>query len=504
MSTVHPLPALALEIRHLLPADLPVHLVGGAVRDWLLQRPVVDLDFVIPQGALYWARRLAQTLGADVFPLDPRRGIARVLLHTPQGLRVIDISDYRGATLEEDLRARDFTINAMALDPLQPEHLVDPLGGLQDLLERRLRLCSPTALTEDPVRVLRGVRLALDLDLTVLPETRQALREAVALVGRASPERLREELFKTLELPKAPAALRLLQHFGALRVLLPEVAETVGVPLPPDRYQGDDLWEHTLRVLTRARELLQVLLPPYDPDKVANTALAQVTWRLGRFRFSLDTWWKSPLAGYRPRQQLFWLAALYHDVGKSRVNPQHPDPEAHARASAAMMVHRARSLRLARNEIRWLERLVRWHMWPQRFAQRLPQPLDLYRFYREAQEAGPAIGLLHLANIWSHARHRPPERSFWEHHVEVVRRMWEAWWEQRENWVHPRPLLTGDQLIREFGLTPGPELGDLLEALKEAQVAGEVTSSEAARAWVRTWLQQQGQAYGKISSSNGS
>ncbi len=503
MTTAHPLPALALEVRHLLPPDLPVHLVGGAVRDWLLQRPVVDLDFVVPRDALQWARHLARELDADVFPLDPKRGIARLLLHTSQGVRIIDLADYRAPTLEEDLRLRDFTINAMALDPLNPQALIDPLGGLQDLLDRRLRLCTPHALTDDPIRVLRAIRLALDLDLTLTPETRRALPQAAPLLSRAAPERLRDELFKLLELPQAAAALRLLHHIGALAVVLPEIAELPGVALPP-AYAGDDLWEHTLRVLDRARDLLRVILPPYDPDKVANIALAQVTWRLGRFRFAFEGWWKEPLAGYRGKGALFWLGALYHDAGKTRVGVQHPDPEAHARASAAMLVQRAQHLRLARTEIRWLERLVRHHMWPQRFDQALPTPLDLYRFYRESGQAGPAIGLLHLANLWSRARHRPVPRALWEHHVEVVRRMWEAWWERRETWVQPRPYLSGDQLIQEFGLTPGPELGHLLEALKEAQVAGEVTSPQQAREWVRAWLTQQGQPYGKISSSNGS
>lgn len=502
MKTAHPLPALALEVRHLLPADLPVHLVGGAVRDWLLQRPVVDLDFVVPKDALYWARKVADALDADFFPLDPQRGIGRVLVHTPQGLNIIDFADYRAPTLEEDLHQRDFTINAMALDPRRPDRLIDPLHGLQDLLDRRLRLCFPQALEEDPVRVLRAVRLALDLELSIEPDTRNRMREAVVYLNRVSPERVREELFKMFELKSAPAALRVLLHLGALDQILPEAAAMKGVSLPPD-YGEDDLWDHTIHTLERALDLLDALLPPYNPDKVANLLLAQVSWRLGRYRFQLDEMWRAPLAGYRPRSGVFILGVLYHDVGKTHVGPEHPDKEAHARVSATLVARRARALRLARSEIRWVRRLVQHHMWPQRFLRELPDPLALYRFYRETHEAGVLVGLLHLANLWSKAG-VDVDRTIWNHHVDVVRRLWEAWWERRDTWVHPRPLLTGDVLIREFGLTPGPVVGQALEALKEAQVTGEVQDVQAARAWVQAWLSQQGESYGKISSSNGS
>ncbi len=501
MKPLQPLPPLAVEVRHLLPADLPVHLVGGAVRDWFLQRPVVDLDFVLPKDALHWARQVARHLNAAYFPLDRARGIARVLLETPQGVRILDFADYRAPTLEEDLRLRDFTINALALDPLYPDRLVDPTRGLQDLLDKRIRACTPHAFADDPVRVVRAVRLALDLDFHIEPETQKAMRKAVPLLSRVSVERLRDEIFRVFGLRKVSAALRLLARLGALDFALPEAAAMPGVPLPP-RYGQDDLWEHSLHTLDRLQDLLDALLPPYDPDKVANVHLAQVSWRLGRYRQRLAEYLRASLAGFRPRRALLVLATLYHDVGKIRL-PHHPDPEAHARGGAVRMAERARALRLARAEVRWLRRVVRWHMWPQRFPADLPRPLDLYRFYREAGDAGVAVGLVHLANVAAREGLHL-ERALWEHEVDVVRRMWEAWWEHRDDWVTPRPLLSGESLIRDFGLTPGPVVGHLLEALKEAQVVGQVTTPDQARAWVADWLQKQGAAYGKISSSNGS
>ena len=504
MTGLHPLPELAVEVRRLLPADLPVHLVGGAVRDWLLQRPVVDMDFVLPHGALHWARHVARHLQADVFPLDPERDVARVILQTAQGRQVLDFAAYRGPTLEDDLRLRDFTINALAVDPLQPHRLIDPTHGLQDLKDRRLRLCYPQAALDDPVRVLRAVRFALELNLAILPETRKALRLAAARLSLVSPERVRDELFRLLGLRAFPSALRLLRRLNGLAPVLPEAEAMTEVALPPSYGEDRTLWDHTLHTLEHLQDLLDALLPPYDPDKVANVFLAQVSWRLGRYRHRLADYLREEMVGFRPRLGLLKLGVLYHDVGKQQVPVLHPDPEAHARAGRVMMEERARALRLAREEVRWLGRFVGQHMWPRRYQQgALPEPVDLYRFYRTAGEAGVALGLLHLADFRAKAGLKVP-RSAWKHQVDVVRRMWEAWWEHRETWIDPVPLLRGHDLMQALGLTPGPLLGRILEALKEAQVAGEVTTREQALDWVRAWLQTQGPDYGKISSSNGS
>lgn len=502
MSQLHPLPELAVTVRKRLPADMPVHLVGGAVRDWLLQRPVVDMDFVLPRDAVSWARRVARDLNADFYVLDEARGVARVLVTTKEGRRILDFANYRAPTLEEDLRLRDFTINAMAIDPLRPQTLIDPLHGLQDLLDKRLRLCTPTALLDDPLRVLRAVRFALDLDLSLLPETRQAIREAVPYLNRVSAERIRDEFVRLVELPKFPAALRLLHRLEALERFLPEVACLDTVALPPG-YADATVWHHTLHTLERLQDLLDALLPPYDPDKVANILLAQVSWKLGRYRHALDALLKEIRAGFRPVLVLFKLGVLFHDAGKGKVPPEHPDPEAHARAGRLLVKQRMEALHFARGEIRWLERFVAHHMWPRRYVQAgLPEPVDLHRFFRGTEETGFPIGLLHLADFWAKAGLKV-DREAWAHQVDIVRRIGEAWWEHRDEWISPQPLLRGDEVIQALGRAPGPWVGALLQALQEAQVAGQVQTKAQALAWAQAWVAQQGALYAREASDNG-
>ena len=172
------------------------------MRDALLGRPVHDLDFAVERNARAAARRVADSLKVAYYPLDVERDTGRVVAIQPDGSRqVMDFALLQGADIYSDLSARDFTINAMALDLRHPDQLIDPLGGAADLRSRQLRLCSATALEDDPVRILRGIRLASSLNYRLLPETLQRLRLALPGLPRVSPERVRDELFRILEGP---------------------------------------------------------------------------------------------------------------------------------------------------------------------------------------------------------------------------------------------------------------------------------------------------------------
>jgi len=166
------------QILAVLPADIPIYLVGGAVRDLLLNRLTHDLDFLVPENAIQISRTVANSLSGGVYALDPQRDTGRVIITTQANERYfLDFASFRGVDLESDLRNRDFTINAIALDIREPESLIDPLGGARDLQNKQLRLCSPASIENDPLRILRGARLASEFDLRILPETRHKLRQ---------------------------------------------------------------------------------------------------------------------------------------------------------------------------------------------------------------------------------------------------------------------------------------------------------------------------------------
>ena len=150
-----------------LPSNQPIHLVGGAVRDILLNRVTHDLDFVVPSDGIKTARRVSKALKGAFFPLDAENDVGRVIIISADNSRdVLDFSSYRGTSLDSDLHARDFSINALAWD-LRSRQLIDRLGGVEDLRGRRIRVCSKSSIVEDPVRILRAVRIAASLGFKI-------------------------------------------------------------------------------------------------------------------------------------------------------------------------------------------------------------------------------------------------------------------------------------------------------------------------------------------------
>ncbi|MFZ6030321.1 MAG: CCA tRNA nucleotidyltransferase [Chloroflexota bacterium] len=482
------LPPLLGRVAAVLPDGIAAYAVGGMVRDVLLGRPSCDWDLAVSGGALRMARRVADRLEGAYFPMDVEHDTARVILHLEGGRRIhLDFAGLRGGGLDSDLQARDFTVNAMAVDIRQPEALLDPLGGLADLRAKRLRACSATAMRDDPVRVLRGVRQAAALGFQIVSETRAQMRAAVCGLPGISPERQRDELFKILGGPQPTPCLRALEFLGALPYLLPELLLLKGVEQSlPHRA---DVWNHTLDVVSALGEILAALSPHYDPDRANNLTLGLLVLRLGRFRASLHEHFAVSLNTDRTLRPLLFLAALYHDIAKPLVRTQDADGRIrfleHELLGADTVACRARAFHLSNAETERLKQIVRGHMRPLLLAQEgLPTPRAVYRFFRDTGEAGVEICLLSLADmLGTYGPALPQER--WAALLDVIRVLLEAWWERPQEAISPPALLNGHDLMQALKLSPGPQVGELLEAIREAQAMGTVTTREEAFALAR-------------------
>src|SRR5687768_12005787 len=267
---------------HAILPDQEIYLVGGAVRDMLLNRVSPDLDFALPSNGISLARRVANALNANFMVLDEERDTGRVIVTESDGTRIfLDFATYRGgSTLEEDLRARDFTINAIAFD-LRTKTLIDPFNGTSDLRIKTIRACSPTSLRDDPVRILRAVRQAAAFEFKIEMETRKTIKQAVSFLPNVSPERQRDELFKILEGKKPDASMRALEMLGVFPYLLPELSALKSVEQSaPHVY---NVWEHTLSVLEHLENLLSVLAPGYNAEDANDLFTGLLTLRIGRF-----------------------------------------------------------------------------------------------------------------------------------------------------------------------------------------------------------------------------
>ena len=494
-------------VRAALPDGLIVYLVGGAVRDALLGRPTHDLDFALERDAIKLARRVANTLKADFYPLDPERDTGRVLVTNEDGTRtMLDFSAFRGPdpstgsgqSLEADLRCRDFTLNAIALN-LNDNTIHDPLGGAMDLKEKRLRSCSPSAFTDDPVRILRGIRLAANFGFHILPETRALMKEAVGLLGNVSSERLRDELFRILDGPQPAACLRALDLLGVLDRVLPELSTLKGVEqIPPHVH---DVWDHTLAVVSYLESVLAALMPDTNPDKTNDLFKGLLELRIGRYRQQIGEYLSTPLAADRSLRGLLFLAALYHDVAKPQAKKVDEEGQlrfwGHDQQGAEIAAERARLLALSNDEIQRLETIIQNHMRIHFHTNRLmregkpPSRRAVYRFFRDAGPAGVDICLLTLADLRATYEQTLPQET-WAACLDVVRTMLAAWFEKREEQIAPPSLVDGNDLMRELSLQPGPLVGKLLEALREAQAVGTVTTHVEALSYAREYLSKQG------------
>jgi tRNA nucleotidyltransferase (CCA-adding enzyme) len=243
---------------------MQIYLVGGAVRDRLLGLPVRERDWVVVGGTpAELESRGFRRVGAS-FPvyLHPETGeehaLARTERKTGPGYRGFEVDASRGVTLEDDLRRRDLTINAMAEDAASGA-VIDPFGGQADLAARRLRHVSD-AFREDPVRILRVARFAArfaPLGFEVAPATLQLMREMVAAgeAGALVPERVWQETEKGLGEPRPDVYVRVLRDCGALAVVFPEVDALWGVPQPEKWHPEVDTGVHLLMALAQAARL---------------------------------------------------------------------------------------------------------------------------------------------------------------------------------------------------------------------------------------------------------
>ncbi len=508
-STLSPLPApftlgwpsLLETIRDVLSgSDVQVYLVGGAVRDALLRRRIHDLDFATAGDGRRIAKRIADRLGGAYYPLDSERRVGRAIVQHEGERYVIDVAAFRGHSLLNDLTGRDFTLNAMAvaLDG-DLQSIIDPLGGLQDLSQKRLRRCSPNSLPDDPVRALRAIRQSVALGLQIEAETRNDLRRYGPDIRAISAERVRDEFMTILGGPRPHGALRTLDALGLLTVIVPEVEAMRGVTQsPPHVY---DVWEHSLSVVERLYGILTTISPARTEESAADAALGMVVYLLDRFRPQLQTHLEKPFPNQRSFQSLLILTALLHDCAKP--NTRSIDDEGrihfyqHEQRGAEMALERATALRLSNEEMSRLEAIIRHHLRPMLLRRKSvvkdPQAgsesvtlsrRTIHRFWRATGEAGIDVCLLTLADYLGMVGVTFVLQD-WIAYLELVGSLLDAYFNQRDSLVTPPTLVTGYDLMEQLTLPPGPAIGRLLAAISEAQATGEISNAAEALALAR-------------------
>lgn len=495
MPAEFPLPPILEKVMAILPPDAEVYLVGGAVRDLLTSRLSPDFDFAVPSNGISLARSVANALRVDFMPLDDERDTGRVVIKNEDGsLTYLDFATFRGASLEEDLRDRDFTINALALN-LRDTTIIDPLNGAADIRAKVIRACSPSSMSHDPVRILRGVRQAAAFGFSIDKSTREWMKSAADMIGNVSIERIRDEIFKILGGPKASASIRALEMLGVLGRLMPELVRMKGVMQSPPHIH--DVWTHTLAVLDQLSGLLSTLHPGFDAETTSDLFMGLVSLKIGRYREQIAEHFRKSLNPTRTHRSLLFFSALYHDVCKP--NTRSVDDTGRVRffdhdiKGSEVAAERGRIFNLSNDEIARLTGIVRNHMRFHFFADRLerenqpPSRKAIYRYFRDSGGAGIDLILLALADVRG-TRGNELTQASWAANLDIARILLENYWERPAEVVNPPRLLDGNDLMKELQIKPGRVIGQLIESIRENQAAGKIVDREEALAFAREEL----------------
>jgi poly(A) polymerase len=432
-------------------------LVGGSVRDALLDRPVTDVDLAVPGDPEPVARRATR---GPAFQLSEKFGAWRAI--DRRGGFVVDVSPLQGETIEADLAQRDFTVNAMAA-PLEGGELIDPHGGAKDLEARILRVLGAAAYEADSLRPLRLARLATELGFAPDAETERLTRAAAPSISEASPERVWAELRRLVIAPAALEGLALADGLGLLGAVLPELTALRGVE--QSQYHHLDVYDHTIAVLREQIELEQ--------------RLDEVFGELGpRVAAVLD----EPLADELTRGQALRFGALLHDVAKPVTRGVRPDGRVtfigHDALGDEMIGAICRRLRTSERLRGFLGALARHHLVLGFLVHNRPlSRRDVYRYLKHTSPVEVEVTVLSCADRLA-TRGKNAEPAI-EAHLELARELMAEALDWRAAGP-PRPPIRGDELAVELGIEPGAEIGALLAQLEEAAYAGEARSRDEA------------------------
>jgi poly(A) polymerase len=399
----------------------------------------------------------------------------------------IDFSALQG-DIRQDLGRRDFTIDAMAWEldkPFNDVNIIDPFYGREDLRRGVIRVVSAEVFKSDPVRLLRAVRIAAELGFHIDAATESLIRRDRNLIAQVPGERSREELLRLLAMPGAGKRLASMDETGLLTALISELEPARGVEQP--KMHIWDVLRHSIESVAAVEFLLREGDWEHTPGKI----LDPVPWSAKlKEHFNEETGHGST------RKSLLKLEALLHDIAKPRTKTVeggrarflgHPQQGAD---EAATIMER---LRFSRREIQYIELLVKYHLRPTQMSQEgIPTRRAIYRFFRDTGETGIDILFLSLAD---HLAARGPEldKVQWREHAEMTGSVLERHFEEA-SLSKPPKLIDGNDIMKAYRLAPGRQIGELLEALKEAQAEGEVTDKRSALEYIARLLKNTGDA----------
>ena len=456
----------------IIPPQEGVYIVGGSLRDLIQGRLPKDYDIAVSENPEKFAQKLAdKTNGHLIIIGKPGQIIFRVV----SGEKVFDVSAIKGMSIKEDLDKRDFTINAMAYD-LSSGNIIDHLGGVHDLSAKRVRMVSPTVFQEDPVRLIRAYRISALLNFKIDPETVSVIKNEAKQVQQTAGERVREELFNMLRTPRSHKYISQMAEAGLLCAIFPEFETLKGVF--QNKHHSYDVFEHTMKAYFHFEKLLcntNELIPGIQ-DQI--------------LRYIDDS-----------KALLLKWAILFHDLGKPMAQSVGENGKIHFFDHAGLSAEKAKRiaerLRFSTRDIKGIDNIIRNHMQPL-FLFRAAEngtltKKGMVRFFAKCGDDSPGIILHAIADM--RAKMKIGNRDT-QAFTGFVKKMIREFLFSFEPLTSRSPMITGDDLIHEFGLTPSPLFKTILSQVEEARLLEQIKTKPEAFKRVRAILRK------KVSNRN--
>lgn len=448
--------------------DLPqAYLVGGSVRDLILGVEPLDYDMAVPSSPDQFAKIMANRLNGKVIVLGKDQfSVYRVVSDTLS----IDITALKKEDIHTDLKARDFTINAMAFD-LKKREMIDCVGGFKDLRNQRITMVSRNAFREDPLRLIRAYRMAAAMGFDIDALTLQTIAHEAGAIRKSAGERIWTELQLILACPKSHATIKNMAETGLLFFIVPELKALQNCD--QNRFHVNDVFTHTLDAYQALENHLR------HPEKAFPAAVVHFIQNMAP-----------------QKEVLIKMAILLHDIGKpgSRRLDERGGIHfyGHAGKSAQLAQGICKRLRMANRQREWVEKIVRYHQRPlalflSRQSRQSLRHKTIGRFFRQCDHHTPYILIHAIADNLGKGDSRDTPRNdrmvdFFKHllvtHIDTVRTS------------TPTPLINGHDLIRHFHLHPSPLVGKILRNVEELQMGGRLKSREQALNWVAAHLNE--------------
>ena len=440
-----------------------LYVVGGFLRDIYLNRSKQDpdIDFCMARGAIAFVKGLARNLKFGFVDLDELHGCCRLVVRSPGSTCTVDIADFRGATLAEDLALRDFSVNTVCLalsdlvggdDPSLS--IIDLYGARRDMKHKRLRILYAKVFDDDPLRVLRAFSLSAVFGFAIGEEVSAAIGRKKRLLAKVSGERIRDELFKILESGRAYECLCALDEQDILGLLFPEIRAMKRVKRAgKDRL---DVWKHTSDTVRHIERLCGRMMRNAD----------------------IASYLRTPVSGSRSMYALIKLAAILHDVGKPRTFKYKQGKISfygHERLGSRMASDIARRLKLSNEEERMISRITFLHLRPGYMAT-MPAvtPRAIFRFFRDAGTGSVAILLLALADERATSGYAVVEKIR-PRYERLIFRLIRMYFDKQV--AHPQKrFLTGHDIMQLGSLPPSAAVGAILRELEELQAIKTITT----------------------------